>query len=106
MSIEPTKYGIKQEIWDKIISTMCTNSGVQAVILFGSRAKGNFRNGSDIDLCVKGPILSERDIRLLSSALDDLNLPWEIDLLSYEDIRDPAVIDHIDRVGIELYGRS
>jgi len=102
MNPEPIRYGIKQETWDRIIAVLRSHPAVESIILFGSRAKGNFRNGSDIDLCLNGANLTEQDINALSIALDDLNLPWEIDLLRYMGVKDPAVIEHIDRVGIVL----
>ena len=106
MSRDPVLYGIKQDTWKRIIGILRSNPGVEEIILFGSRAKGNFKNGSDIDLCVKGSSLTDRDISSLIHQLDELNLPWEIDLLRYETISDPAVIDHIDRVRICLFPDS
>lgn len=103
MSRDPVPYGIKQETWKRVIGILRSKPAVEEIILFGSRAKGNFKNGSDIDLCVKGSSLTDRDIKSLFNELDELNLPWEIDLLRYETISDPAVIDHIDRVGICLF---
>ena len=102
MSPNAIRYGIKQETLDRIVGILSSNPAVEEVILFGSRAKGNFKDGSDIDICVKGTSLSDRDIIILSNELDELNLPWEIDLLRYEEISDQAVIEHIDRVGIVL----
>ena len=102
MSANPLHNGIKQETWDKIIGVLRSHPAVEEVILFGSRAKGNFKDGSDIDICIKGTSLSDRDIIVLANELDELNLPWEIDLLRYEEISDQAVIEHIDRVGIVL----
>jgi predicted nucleotidyltransferase len=95
-------YGIDDTIWERILSILKAHSAIEQIILFGSRAKGNFRNGSDIDLALKGKALSADDILDLRLTLDELNLPWEIDLLHYEAITDPAVKEHIDRVGILL----
>jgi predicted nucleotidyltransferase len=95
-------YGIDSSIWERILSVLKTNKAVEQIILFGSRAKGTFRNGSDIDLALKGKSISADDILDLRLNLDELNLPWEIDLLHYETITDPAVKEHIDRVGITL----
>ena len=95
------KYGIEQDIWDRIIKVICAYKQIHQIILFGSRAKGNFRNGSDIDLAVKG---DNPDFHLLLDiriTLDDLNLPWEIDIIDYD--KAPVELkEHIDRVGIEL----
>lgn len=101
MSHSQLIHGIKQETWDRIIGILRSNPAVEEIILFGSRAKGNFKPGSDIDICIKGSTLTVQDINILAQALDELNLPWEIDLLRYEEISDPAVIEHIDRVGID-----
>ena len=96
------QYGIEQDIWDNILSVLRTNPKVQQIILFGSRAKGNFQNGSDIDLALKGVDLTFNDIQDMRIALDDLNLPWEIDLLHYDTITDQAVKEHMDRIGVVL----
>jgi len=96
------RYGIEDSIWERILSVLKANASIKQIILFGSRAKGNFRNGSDIDLALKGKSISADDVLDLRLKLDELNLPWEIDLLHYETITDPAVKEHIDRVGIEL----
>jgi predicted nucleotidyltransferase len=95
-------YGIDSSIWERILSILKSSSAVEQIILFGSRAKGTFSNGSDIDLALKGKSLSADDILDLRLQLDELNLPWEIDLLHYESTTDPAVIEHIDRVGLKL----
>ena len=72
------------------------------LILFGSRAKGNAREGSDIDIAIKGPSVSleDRDKWLLK--YDDLNLPWKLDVVVYKFIKEPAFKEHIDRVGIHI----
>lgn len=72
------------------------------LILFGSRAKGNAREGSDIDLAMKGSSVSleNRDVALLK--YDALHLPWKLDVIIYHLIKEPALRDHIDRVGIRI----
>ena len=102
MKPEPLLYGIKQEIWDKLLAILHSLPQVQDIVLFGSRAKGNFKPGSDIDLCIKGSDISPPDLNRLLREMDDLDLPWEIDLLHYESLSDPAVKEHIDRMGISL----
>lgn len=67
--------------------------------LFGSRAKGNYRHGSDIDLCLDAPRLSMRQRLEIENRLDDLLLPWKIDLVMWQEIDNPALAEHIERVG-------
>ncbi len=102
MKTDKLLYGINQEIWDRILWVLRSEMAVSTIILFGSRAKGNYKYSSDIDLCLKAPNLSDRSLKTLLVNLDELNLPWKIDLLRYEDIKEVGLIEHIDRVGIEL----
>ena len=76
---------------------------INEAILYGSRAKGNYRPGSDIDLTLKGNELSHRDLLDNELALDDLLLPYKIDLSLYHQLDNLQLIDHIDRVEKSLY---
>ena len=78
---------------------------VERAVLYGSRAKGNYKRGSDIDLTLKGAALSYRDLLRLMGELDDLLLPYMIDLSLYAQIDNPALREHIDRVGVVFYAR-
>jgi predicted nucleotidyltransferase len=95
-------YGIDQETWDQILSVLRSESKVREIILFGSRAKGVFKEGSDIDICIKGKDLGYDDLIRLNGLLDELDLPWEIGLLIHDMIDEPMLIEHIARVGIKL----
>ncbi len=78
---------------------------LKKAVLFGSRAKGNYKPGSDVDLALYGDNVSRDDLLALSCWLNqETLLPYKIDLLLYQDI-DKAVQDHIDRVGITIYTR-
>ncbi len=78
---------------------------VEQAVLYGSRAKGNYKSGSDIDLSLKGDTLTYRDLLRLMDDLDDLLLPYMIDLSIYAQIDNPALREHIDRVGVVFYSR-
>ena len=71
----------------------------------GSRAKGNYKRGSDIDLTLFGGELTDRVQSRIYWALDDLLLPYKIDLSRFSDLRHPALIEHIQRVGLAIYER-
>jgi predicted nucleotidyltransferase len=80
---------------------------VEEAILYGSRAKGNYQNGSDIDLTLRGgPDLTLNVIYKILNDLDELLLPYTIDLSIFDDISDPDVIGHIQRVGITFYRKG
>lgn len=69
------------------------------VILFGSRAKGNFREGSDIDIALQGSQIDLNSRGEILKNYEDLNLPWKLDIAIYSLIEDPEIKGHIDLVG-------
>jgi predicted nucleotidyltransferase len=73
---------------------------VEEAILYGSRAMGNFRPGSDIDLTVKGQGLDLEMLNKISLALDELLLPYTFDISLFHQIKNQDLIDHIKRVGV------
>ena len=75
---------------------------ITEVILYGSRAKGNYRLGSDIDLTIVSPTLSHQQLLKIENQIDDLLLPYRVDLCLFKTIDNPDLIDHIERVGIGL----
>ena len=79
---------------------------VETATLFGSRAKGTARPGSDIDLSLSGSRLDLTLLGRVHDALDDLLLPYEIDLLLQNSIQQPDLMEHIRRVGVTLYERA
>ncbi|NDP22610.1 MAG: hypothetical protein GZ091_16235 [Paludibacter sp.] len=99
------KFGLEQNTIDNIISVLEQYPKVDKAFVFGSRAKGNYKEGSDIDIAIKGNELNFNDVRSLVGKLDELNLIYDIDLLDYAKIKEPALKEHIDSVGIELYSR-
>ncbi|NWF67162.1 MAG: nucleotidyltransferase domain-containing protein [Campylobacterales bacterium] len=94
--------GLKEELIKKIKDTLKQNSKVQSVILFGSRAKGVAKNGSDIDLAIVGDGIDFKDLCKMGAKLDELDLPYKIDIINYNSIANEELKEHIDRVGICL----
>ena len=72
---------------------------VEKAILYGSRAKGNYRPGSDIDLTLVGKQLTLTTLQKIENELDDLLLPYKIDLSLQKQIQNNELLDHIERVG-------
>lgn len=99
------QFGLSENIIAGINKIFEENARIDKAIMFGSRAKGNYKAGSDIDIALKGQHLNFDDILKLHTKLDDLNLAYEIDLLNYDTIKEPALKEHIDRAGIEFYYR-
>jgi type I restriction enzyme S subunit len=84
------------------ISAVLGDSGVSKAVVFGSRAKGNHRNNSDVDIAVWG---SGLHLGKLSTVLDELSMPYKFDVVSYEKINNFALSEHIDRVGQVIYSK-
>src|SRR5690242_11415306 len=101
------RFGLKEETIQKICAVLAHYPSVEKAVLYGSRAKGNYKNGSDIDLTLHGGAdLTLHVLYRLSDELDDLLLPYTIDLSIFSQISDPDVIEHIQRVGVTFYEKA
>jgi len=103
---ESIKYGLSVSDIDNIVSVLKSNERIVEVILFGSRAKGTFSAGSDIDIALLGDSLKLNDIIQASLEIDNLFLPYKIDLVIFDRIKEDELIEHIQRVGRTLYDRQ
>lgn len=97
------KYGLTQEDTEKIKSVFRKYPKIREVILYGSRAKGNHRKGSDIDFTIKADDMTLAELNQLSWELDDLLLPYQMDISILSHIDDPELLNHIKRVGKTFY---
>jgi uncharacterized protein len=100
------RFGLSQLAVDTLIAAISKYAAIDRAIVYGSRAKGNFREGSDIDLTLDGRFLSAQDLSALWLELDESSLPYLIDISKLQDIQSADLLDHIKRVGIVLYERS
>jgi len=99
-------HGLSAETVRRIHSVFVAFPQVESAIFYGSRAKGNYKRGSDIDLALTGAGLNWKLLGDIAEAIDDLLLPYETDLLIYEQLSDDSVREHIDRVGKVFYRRE
>jgi predicted nucleotidyltransferase len=79
---------------------------VEEVVLFGSRAKGSPRRGSDVDLALRGDQISPMTLARLQAAMDESNLPFRVDLVWQNAELSPDLTAHILRSGQLLYKKS
>ncbi len=98
-------YGLSEQAIAKVHQVLAHHPQVERAILFGSRAKGCQKPGSDIDLSFVGT-LDRRQLGRIADELDDLLLPYEFSLSIYNRITDPDFLAHVNRVGITFYNRS
>ena len=97
------KSGLSVADLENVLSVLKKNTKIKQVILFGSRAKGNFRQGSDVDIALKGEGLKLKDILEASIEIDELLLPYKFDLIIFDRIKEISLIEHIERVGKTLF---
>lgn len=99
------RYGLDETTIEKIRAVFTAFPEVNQAILYGSRAKGTYRPGSDIDLTLQGENLSLSVLNQISLRLDDLLLPYTFDVSIFSRIQNPDLVEHIHRVGREFYGK-
>ncbi|MFQ6537481.1 MULTISPECIES: nucleotidyltransferase domain-containing protein [Aphanothece] len=96
--------GLPEAAQIRLLDLVTAQPHVQAVWLFGSRAMGRHQPGSDVDLCLDAPAMTHSDRLRLMTAVDDLLLPWRVDLVLQHEL--PAdLADHVQRVGHCLWRR-
>lgn len=79
---------------------------IDNAILYGSRAKGTYHHGSDIDLCLTGKLLGITELLAIENKIDDLLLPWKVDLSLKHTIDNPDLLEHIERAGVLFYAKE
>ncbi len=99
-------FGLPAKAISDLLEVLARESAVRRAIIYGSRAKGNYRPGSDIDLALDAPGLGFDKLLRMETALDDLMLPYHIDLSLLHLIDNTDLLDHIARVGRVIYKQS
>jgi predicted nucleotidyltransferase len=97
------KFGLSDTVIQELQDVFRRYSNIQKVLIFGSRSKGNFRPGSDIDLAIIGKDIDYRLLLDVQCDIEDLELLYSIDLLDYQKKKGTPIGDHIDRVGQVFY---
>jgi hypothetical protein len=101
LTIENT--GLDKHVISKIKDVFVLHPEINEVIIYGSRSMGNFKPYSDIDLTMIGTNLDLTIQQKIETQLDDLLLPYKIDLSIFQQIKNQDLIDHITRVGKKFY---
>lgn len=96
-------HGLSDLTVAKIQGVLARFPGIEKAVLYGSRARGNYKPGSDIDLTLQGSTLTPRLLADIDDALDELLLPYSIDLSIFEQLNHAELREHIERVGVVLY---
>jgi uncharacterized protein len=106
-----TAFGLSPSTLQKIRDTLAQHPHVERAVIYGSRAKGNYRPGSDIDLTLHasadaGAQIDYRELADILDEIDDLLLPYTVDLSVFEQLNNDSLREHIERVGQVFYVRG
>lgn len=99
-------HGLDKETVKAICDVFAHYAEIETAVLYGSRAKGNFKPGSDIDLTLYGKQLTLHKLNDIAETLDDLLLPYTIDLSIFDKLKHPQLCEHIERVGVVFYRKD
>jgi len=102
-SSAPTNVGLSERDVQTLHRLLRQYGDIKRVVVFGSRAKGNYHAGSDIDIAVMNPDVSQQSLRRLQADCEDSDLPYFVDIVHAPSLVNTALKDHIDRVGVLLY---
>lgn len=97
------KFGLEENTMQQISSVFSKYPEVKKVVIYGSRAKGNFREGSDIDITLKGENLTQALLSSIVRDIDELDLPYLFDISIFDTLSNPDFKNHINRVGLVFY---
>ena len=100
------KFGLSKLTIEKLNSVFAKFPEIEEVIIYGSRAKGNFREGSDIDLTIKGENVTEAICTNVWLEIDDSDTPYLVDLSIFHHLDSASLIDHIKKVGKVFYRKK
>ncbi len=100
-------FGLTQKDISLIQGAATRYTSIEEIIIFGSRAMGNFKNGSDVDLVIKGEDIDHSIVTNISIILNEqLPLPYKFDVLNFSDISNNKLLEHIKSFGQVLYKRT
>lgn len=100
------EFGLPESARIIVRAILVTHPKVERAILYGSRAMGTYKTGSDIDLTLTGGDLDYGELANIANDLEESDLPYKVDLSLLAGIANPGLVDHIQRVGKVFYERD
>jgi predicted nucleotidyltransferase len=101
------QFGISEKSYQLLLDTFSQYPEIEQVVIFGSRAKGNYKKGSDIDLAIKGKDCKvETALNISAIVNEELPIPYHIDVINYDTLKHLELKDQIDRVGVVFFSKN
>jgi predicted nucleotidyltransferase len=99
-------FGLSQPTIDQINKVFAMHHSIEEVLIYGSRALGNYTNGSDIDLTIISQELDFTELLTIKSQLSNLLIPYKVDVSVYSQIDNEELKAHINEYGKQFYKRD
>ena len=100
-------FGIYEKSYLLLLNTFGSFPEIEKVAIYGSRAMGNYKKGSDIDLAIMGKLVNYQTVVRLSAKLnEELPIPYFVDILDYKSLENQKLKKHIDQEGIVFYNKQ
>ena len=96
-------FGLTQSDLSTIVSVIKRFPKVKKAIIFGSRAMGNFKKGSDIDIALLGENIDQLAPKIKGLLDDETLMPYAFDIVDYANITNKNLTTHIDTHGKIIY---
>jgi len=106
-NIKKNKFGLLPRDIDYLISGFQTFNEIEKAMIFGSRAMGNYKNASDIDIAIFGKNIGLQTVSRLYNLLnEELSIPYFIDVVHFETIKNKELKEHILNKGKIIYQKK
>ncbi|GMV00202.1 MAG: hypothetical protein AMXMBFR51_29340 [Ignavibacteriota bacterium] len=100
------RFGLQDSDMDVINKILMNYDEIEEAYIFGSRAKGNYRQGSDVDIALKGEDIKRSQVLEISDLLnEETNMPYRFDIVHFDSIDRRELSEHILRVKKVIYRR-
>ena len=100
-------FGLLEKDINYITNTLSKFSEIDSGIIFGSRAIGNYKKGSDIDLALVGKNITNSTLFSVSDYLNEVYpIPYFFDIVHYDNLSNDNLKKHIDSYGKVIYSKK
>lgn len=100
------KTGISSNLLNEIIRIISKYKNVEKAVIFGSRARGNFKKISDIDICIFGDDMTHKEMNLMEFEIKEIDTPLDFDVINFKSISKDELKKNILNDGVEIYVRK
>jgi len=101
------KYGLKDEYIQTFLEIIAKFDNVEKVALFGSRATGNHKKASDVDIVIFGENVNAALACAIKFEIEEETIiPYFFDVIAYQVIKNEKLKEHIDKKSIILWNKT